>query len=254
METNLESVAVIFPNQLFKSSTLLDNSKEIFLIEELLYFKYFNFHKQKIAFHRSSMQKYKNYLSSKNIKVHYVESFEKNSDIRLFLSSLNKSGYKKINIYNPIDDWLFKRISNFKGSIKLKVFQNPLFINDHSDLNKFFRTDKNKFSHSVFYKQQRKKFSILMDIDNKPIGGKFSFDSENRKKYPTKKTPPLINHHPMIGFGLKLLNILINIFIIIMVRFHQNSIIQMTIHNLKDGLINSLLKDLKNLETMKMLL
>ena len=35
-----------------------------------------------------------------------------------------------------------------------------------------------------FYKNVRKKLNILVDKDQKPIGGKWSFDDENRKKIP----------------------------------------------------------------------
>ena len=35
-----------------------------------------------------------------------------------------------------------------------------------------------------FYKNVRKKLNILVDENQKPIGGKWSFDDENRKKIP----------------------------------------------------------------------
>ena len=33
-----------------------------------------------------------------------------------------------------------------------------------------------------FYQKMRRKFNILIDNEGKPIGGKWSFDEENRKK------------------------------------------------------------------------
>ena len=35
-----------------------------------------------------------------------------------------------------------------------------------------------------FYQKMRIKLSILIDENTKPIGGKWSFDEENRKKIP----------------------------------------------------------------------
>ena len=35
-----------------------------------------------------------------------------------------------------------------------------------------------------FYKIQRSKNKILIDNNNKPVGGKWSFDEDNRKKLP----------------------------------------------------------------------
>lgn len=43
-----------------------------------------------------------------------------------------------------------------------------------------------------YYIHQRKKRKILVDESLQPVGGKWSFDADNRKKYPAKKTPPSI--------------------------------------------------------------
>ena len=53
-----------------------------------------------------------------------------------------------------------------------------------------------------FYKHQRRKLNILLEGD-KPVGGKWSFDTENRKKIPKseRKNIPRINFqklHPII--------------------------------------------------------
>jgi deoxyribodipyrimidine photolyase-related protein len=43
-----------------------------------------------------------------------------------------------------------------------------------------------------FYQQGRKKFNILLDENQKPAGGKWSFDQENRKKIPARTVIPEI--------------------------------------------------------------
>jgi len=60
-------------------------------------------------------------------------------------------------------------------------------------LSKFFREDKKSFFQTTWYKQQRKRLNILLDDDDKPLGGKWTYDTENRKKYPKKKLPPAIH-------------------------------------------------------------
>ena len=193
METSNHSISIVFPNQLFKDSPILSKDvKKIFLIEEHLFFKHYKFHKQKIAYHRSSMRKYYDYLKTKDFNVEYIHSFNKSSDIRFFLDNLDVQ-VTDINIYDPVDDWLLKRINNHKKNININISSNPLFINTNQDLSTFFRNDKKNYSHAVFYKQQRKSLNILMDSDDSPVGGKYSFDSDNRKKYPKDKKPPHIN-------------------------------------------------------------
>ena len=183
--------SIIFPNQLFKNSELLSNSKKIILVEEFLFFKHYKFHKQKILFHRMSMKSYKLFLEDKGYDVSYIESNECNSDIRELIETLD---INKIKIYNPVDNWLSKRISQScsKKNIQIETYENPLFINNNDDLNTFFRTDKKKFFQTAFYKQQRIKMDIMM-ISDKPEGGKWTYDDQNREKYPKDKTPPKID-------------------------------------------------------------
>ena len=187
----LNSINIIFPNQLFEESNLFLNKKKTYLIEEHLFFKQFNFHKQKLVFHRSSMKNYENYLLSKGIDVAYIETKNQESDIRIFLDKINVT---EINIYNPEDNWLEKRIKKSckKNNIKINIEENPLFLTARDDLLPFFNPEKKKLFQTSFYKSQRKKMKILIDNDENPVGGKWTYDDMNRHKFPkNKKTPTL---------------------------------------------------------------
>ena len=124
----MNSINIIFPNQLFEKSLLIDNQNTIYLIEEYLFFSQYSFHKQKILFHRDSMKNYCNYLIEKGLKVIYVDSYEHQSDIRVFLK---KTKAKQINIYDPVDNWLEKRILSVckEKNVEIKFHENSLFIN-----------------------------------------------------------------------------------------------------------------------------
>ena len=191
-----EKINIIFPNQLFENSPLLENNYDIYLLEESLFFKQFNFHKQKIAFHRASMKYYEDFLLKMGKRVHYIESMQKLADVRYFIENQISNGTNEINFYDPVDNWLSKRIYSFSNQVKLKSYENPLFINDNMDLLHFFKPEKKFFAHAVFYKQQRKKLNILMNADSTPVGGKFSFDEDNRKKYPNDLIPPELDLPP----------------------------------------------------------
>ena len=54
----MKEARIIMPHQLFENIDNLSIKTPIFLIEEILLFKQYNFHKQKIAFHRASMKFY----------------------------------------------------------------------------------------------------------------------------------------------------------------------------------------------------
>ena len=191
----MKTINLVFPHQLFEENPLLKEEGVFYLIEEYLFFKQYKFHKQKIAFHRASMSYYKDFLKKKGFKTEYIEASSELSDIRKLIPELANKGVQKINYINPTDDWLMKRLSKAAkaSDIELNEFENPLFLNTPSDNEKYFRADKKKFFQTKFYINQRKKYSLLLEKDEKPIGGKWSFDKENRKKYPKSKQPPAIH-------------------------------------------------------------
>ena len=190
----MNTVNLVFPHQLFEQTPLLENGYPVYLVEEYLFFKQYAFHKQKIAFHRASMQFYKTYLTSKHVQVQYINAFDQLADIRRLIEALGAKAIDTIHYIDPIDDWLDKRICSAAGkaNITCRKHRSSLFLNSPEDNRDFFKPTKKKFFQTTFYTQQRQKRHILLEPDGKPTGGKWSFDAENRKKYPRKKTPPPI--------------------------------------------------------------
>ena len=187
----MTSATLIFPHQLFEKHPALAKNRLICLVEENLFFKQYKFHKQKLVFHHASMKFYEKYLSDRNYKVNYIESGNEMSDVRRLIPQLKIDGFLEIHFADVVDSWLEKRIIETakSNSIKIKVYDSPSFINSRAEIKKYFGSKKN-YSQTSFYIQQRKKLGLLLDEDGKPIGDKWTFDSENRKKYPFKKTPP----------------------------------------------------------------
>jgi deoxyribodipyrimidine photolyase-related protein len=189
----LNNINIIFPNQLFEKSLLIENLNSTYLVEEYLFFKQYKFHKQKILFHRDSMKNYNDYLIKKGLKVIYIDSQNNNSDIREFLKNTKA---KQINVYNPEDNWLEKRISSVcsEKNIEIKFYENPLFINKQNELKTFFKPEKKKLFQTSFYKNQRTRLNILLDNEKNPVGGKWTFDDMNRKKFPKNKQTPILDY------------------------------------------------------------
>lgn len=185
----MKTVKLIFPHQLFEFNPLFSLEGSIYLIEEILFFKQYNFHKQKIVFHRATMKFYENFLIGKMFDVKYISSTEEGSDVRDLLELLKKSGVESIVIIDPVDDWLLRRIKCrcVKLNLQLRVIESPMFLNTSKDLEHFFYDNKKKFFQTEFYKQERIKRKILLDENGGPLGGQWTFDTDNRKKYPKGK-------------------------------------------------------------------
>ena len=177
---------IILPNQLFEHNPVFDTGvTHYFLVEEPLFFSQFPFHKRKIALHRASMQFYKDFLLSKAYHVTYYNAQEPLSDIRNLIVFLANHGYSHIVVADPVDNYIERRLTQLcdKHNLSLTILDTPLFINSKADLDLYFK-GKTKYFQTDFYIQQRKKLGILLNNNQKPQGGKWSFDTDNRKKIP----------------------------------------------------------------------
>jgi deoxyribodipyrimidine photolyase-related protein len=185
----MKTIKLIFPHQLFEFNPVFSIEGSIYLVEEHLFFNQYNFHKQKIAFHRASMKYYERFLLKRGSSVTYIEAHEPEADIRILIHTLKDLGFESVLIVDPVDNWLLSRITNTcqKFKIELKILDSPMFLNNTQDLAHFFNPSKKKFFQTEFYKQERIKRKILIDDSGGPSGGQWTFDDENRKKFPKGK-------------------------------------------------------------------
>ena len=177
----MKKINIIFPHQLLINNLLLSNGYEVYLIEEYNFFQRYQFHKQKLAFHRASMCNYKKHLECRGIKVHYIDTLDPLSEIGAFIESLNRREIDEVHIIDPINICLRDRIKRKATSLKIITYENPIFINTRQDLSEYFHPDKKFYSQATFYRKQRKKLNVLLDTEGKPVGGKWSYDVKNRK-------------------------------------------------------------------------
>ncbi|MGI9138674.1 MAG: cryptochrome/photolyase family protein [Sediminibacterium sp.] len=184
-------VSLIFPNQLYQSNPILQKGSKVYLIEEPLFFKQFIFHKQKLILHRASMKFYEQYLISKGFKVEYIHHFETISDVSILIKELVSQGFTHLNMVEVVDDWLLKKVlkSCKRWDVPLQIFDTPYFLNTTKSTDDFFNKRKTYFQ-TDFYTWQRKQRGILLEKDGKPIGGKWTYDTENRSKFPKNEIVP----------------------------------------------------------------
>lgn len=192
----MKTAFLLFPNCLFRDINPLKTCDTVFFVEEFLFFRLYKFHKQKLVFHRASMKAYAEYLEENNLSLSYISSTEKLSDVRLLIADLAAKNFDRVLIYDPTDNWLKKRIekSCLKFNIKSEILDSPLFINSVDELQAYLSGNR-KYFQTDFYIYQRKKRKILVDDALAPINGKWSFDAENRKKYPAGKSAPQMPEH-----------------------------------------------------------
>lgn len=107
----MKLATLIFPNQLFENNPAIVTDTEVFLVEEFLFFRQLNFHKQKLVFHRASMKFYADFLTDKGVKVNYIESTDELSDVRKLVPHLIEEEYTDLHFCDVADNYLERRIA-----------------------------------------------------------------------------------------------------------------------------------------------
>lgn len=174
---------LVYPHQLFHEHPGILPGRSVFLIEDPLFFSQYSFHRQKLMLHRASMKHFAAQLNRK-IDAHYIDAseLEFTADIGRILK---KSGIKQVQCIDPSDDYLHRGISQAcqDNKIRLEWLPDPSFLTSTETIEKEFSAKKKLFFTS-FYVEQRKRLGCLLDQDGSPVGGKWSFDTENRKRVP----------------------------------------------------------------------
>jgi deoxyribodipyrimidine photolyase-related protein len=129
------------------------------------------------------MNYYAEYLRSKHKAVRYFEA--KAAKLEGIFAQLRQVTNQLI-VVDPTDFLLEKRIRRYASQHDLSVLwlNNPSFINTPTDNQTLFGQREQRFFMADFYKKQRERLGILLEANGQPLGGRWSFDADNRKALP----------------------------------------------------------------------
>lgn len=128
-------------------------------------------------------------LEKKGFTVTYLE-YKKYPDPAHVFKWLAKKT-EKVTVYDPTDEILERRLNKASKdtSIVYETLETPNFLTPTTVVRSFF-SKKQKYLMNSFYVFQRKRLGILLESNGKPLGGRWSFDTENRKRLPQKMKIP----------------------------------------------------------------
>lgn len=150
--------------------------------EEATYVKH---HKQKLIFSFSAMRHFANELRAKKIKVHYISIDDPDNS-----GTLDEELKKAISLFQPQTIELtfpgeYRLLSKFLNwqnnlNVPVTILEDDRFF---CSINTFkeWANNKKQFRMENFYEVMRKKHHILLQKNGKPIGGRWNYDTENRK-------------------------------------------------------------------------
>ena len=189
----MSAVTLVYPHQLFDRHPALRDGQPLLLIEDPLYFGGdprwpLAVHKQRLVLHRASMKAW----AAGKAMLRYVEAPEAGIGSMELLERELPAGVRRIEVADPCDDVLSRRLRRFaeKRGIELVVHPSPNFLSPPELLEKFTGPARKRPFMADFYKAQRQRMGILLESDGSPAGGKWSFDEENRQRFPEYQLAP----------------------------------------------------------------
>lgn len=186
------AISLVFPHQLFETHPALSKDREVYLIEDTLFFgdphaSPGRFHRQKIMLHRASMKAFASRLAGLGYEVTYLD-YDRAQTIGRILEALHKEeAIKEIVVADPTDFLLGKRLRRFSEThdVTLTITETPMFVTPRDWADQHFGSRKKPFM-AKFYEEQRKRMGILVDESGRPEGGQWSYDEDNRKSMPKR--------------------------------------------------------------------
>ena len=188
-------ISLIYPHQLFADHPALQQGRPVALIEDPLFFGTdprwpLRVHWQRLLLHRASMACFAAALQEKGWTV-VQQHHDAAADTAGHLELLRLAGYRCFHLADPVDDVLERRIRAFvqRHDCQLTLLPTPMLMTPSTVLEQHFGSGKKPFM-AKFYEMQRKRLGVLLNDEGGPLGGRWSFDADNRKKLTKGITVP----------------------------------------------------------------
>ena len=182
---------LVLGDQLTRSLSSLDDAIDgdvLLMCEVHTEATYVKHHKKKIVFLFSAMRHFAAQLANQGHTVHYVK-YDDPENSGSLLGEVTRIAAQhdmsEIIVTAPAEYRLYDEMSHWSDALGLPVTirEDNRFLCTPADFATWAEGRK-QFRMEYFYREMRRKYSILMDNDG-PIGGQWNYDAENRKP-PTK--------------------------------------------------------------------
>ena len=187
------TLTVVLGDQLFPPQlTGLGDGSLVFMAEDRELCTRVRHHQQKLTLFIAAMRAYRDALRERGVAVEYYELADEpdRSFTDKLLQAVRRSSCTALRHCEIDDDFMERRLAAFAQQHRLErtVTASPKFLGDGGYFAEL-RTDARP-RMAEFYQRQRRRLGVLLTPAGAPLGGRFSFDADNRRKLPKKLQPP----------------------------------------------------------------
>ncbi len=154
---------------------------------------YVHHHKQKIALIFAAMRSFALRLEERGVTVRYVritDPANSHSIVGELHRALDDQPFEAVTI-TECGEWrLAEALSAFAGvaGVPVDIREDTRFLCSHDRFRRW-ASGKSQLRMEFFYREMRKEAGVLLD-DGQPVGGRWNYDAENRKKLAKGVRPP----------------------------------------------------------------
>jgi deoxyribodipyrimidine photolyase-related protein len=181
-------VRLVLPDQLFETHLDAPHGTTFVLVEHDLLFRQYRFHVQKLVLHRASMRRFAARLRDRGYDVVQVDTDGRTTSRAALAREIGRLRPDRVTAYDVVDDWLSQDLTAALADAGYAlspddVLETPNFLTTRAQLSEAFEgTSAPRMQH--FYSWQRRRLDVLMTDTGEPVGGRWSYDEDNRKKLP----------------------------------------------------------------------
>ncbi|WP_193609039.1 cryptochrome/photolyase family protein [Nocardioides lijunqiniae] len=190
-------VHLVLPHQLFREHLDAPDGTRFVLVEHDLLFRQYAFHAQKLVLHRASMRRFADLLREAGREVDVVETSSTTGSNDALRTLLERLGPSRVSVFDVVDDWLSRDLHEVWPD--LEVLETPNFLTTRQQVRYHFAGSSARMQ--TFYTWQRRRLDVLVEADGSPVGGRWSFDEDNRRKLPRGHPVPEVarpERHPAV--------------------------------------------------------
>lgn len=196
--TTAGALWVVLGDQLFPRERVpIAPAVPAFMAEDLRLCTRVRHHQQKLVLFLAAMRGYRDELVASGREVHYraLAAQARAADAASYedkLLEVCRQMRTSTLLHFEIDDsFMEERVRAFarRHGFERRVLPSPKFLCSVENLEAYFgRVRQPRMAD--FYRRERRRLRLLVDAAGEPRGGRWSFDSDNRKRLPASVTPP----------------------------------------------------------------
>lgn len=208
----MRDLLYIAGNQLFAIERLQSHRNAVVLmVEDPALCTRLPFHQQKLGFLLAAMRAHAGALRRSGFDVRYFALPDDGdpspgvptaavSTQAALEQTIRATGARRLLHFDSEDRGLMRAIGGTAKRLGLRrdVLDSPMFLLDRATVDAYFAAARRP-RMAGFYRAQRLRLNLLLDAEKKPLGGRWSFDADNRKSLPASQPVPelpAVRHAP----------------------------------------------------------